>query len=61
MIIIDANPDWRKLPVHRLQLTGKEIAVDAAYIMEMLAHAAEYCIIEHEVSQEGVRNDFASA
>ena len=50
-------PLSRQLPVLGLRLTGKEIAADNAYIKEMLALAAGYSLIKHEVSREGVKTD----
>ena len=45
VIIMDAGPDWRQLPVLGLRITGKDITTDNAYIMELLALAAGYRLI----------------
>ena len=61
VIIMDASPDWRRLPVIGLRITGKEITANNAYIKEMLKLAAGYHLIEYEVSREGVQTDCNSA
>ena len=44
-----------------LRITYKEITADNAYIIELLALAAGYRLIEDEVSREGIRTDCDSA
>ena len=54
---MDAILDWQRQPVLGRRITGKEIAADKAYIMEKLALAAVYRLIEYEVSREGIITD----
>ena len=61
VIVMDASPDWRRLLVLGLQITGNEITADNAYIIEMLALATGYSLTEYEVSREGSQSDCVSA